>query len=92
MTTDTQELYQRARSTWGDTAQIDLCIEELAELIVALQHYRRGRCHTPEVVEELADVLIMVEQVTAILDVDCAVRARKRDKLARLEQRLGDKS
>jgi NTP pyrophosphatase (non-canonical NTP hydrolase) len=38
-------------------------IEECAELIAALKHYKRGRIGKEEVINELADVKLMVGQL-----------------------------
>lgn len=37
--------------------------EECAELICIANHYRRGRCGTKSVAEEMADVRVTMEQV-----------------------------
>ena len=50
-----------AMDAYGEESQIDMCIEELAELQVALCHYKRGRDHN--IHEELADVRIMLFQM-----------------------------
>lgn len=48
----------------GASAQAHQTMEELAELIVALSHFLRGRVqHTGEIQEEVADVEIMLAQV-----------------------------
>ena len=61
-------------------------IEECAELIAALKHYKRGRIGENEVVEELADVNLMLGQLSWMLGtekVDQAITA-KLNKLDRL--------
>jgi NTP pyrophosphatase (non-canonical NTP hydrolase) len=42
-------------------------VEECAELIAALKHLRRGRVDEDAVAEELADVYLMVGQLTYML-------------------------
>lgn len=44
--------------------------EELAELIVALNHYRRGRVDNQDVLEEMADVVILIEEFKYLLGVE----------------------
>lgn len=83
------DLYARAIATWGERAQTDIAVEELAEAIVAIQHWRRKRCNATFVAQEIADVLIVAEQMRLIVGAD-AVDAAKVEKLARLQRRLDD--
>jgi hypothetical protein len=80
-------IYQRAIYLWGEQAQIGMAIEELGELIVKLAKW--GRNHNGstigDVVEEIADVEIMMEQLRLIMGNDL-VESEKRKKLARLEE------
>ena len=80
-------LYLAALSKWGYSSQIDMAVEEAAELIQALQHHRRGRCTNDDVAGEIADMTIMCGQLRLVFGaefVDAAIAA----KLARLERRL----
>jgi len=63
-----KELYERALKKWGIEAQVSMAIEEMAELTVELCHsLRQNKFVAPtKVLEELADVQIMVEQLTLI--------------------------
>lgn len=83
------DLYARAVATWGDRAQTDIVLEELAELIVAIQHWRRGRCNETFVAQEIADVMIVAEQMRLIVGAE-VVDAAKVEKLDRLRRRLDD--
>lgn len=51
---------------WGVDSQIDLAIEECAELIVALKHFKRERVTPDDVFIEIADVVFMMEELTLI--------------------------
>lgn len=53
----------KAREVYGDNFLIDLAIEEMGELIVALNHYRRNRAEKDEVQEEIADVMLAVQEL-----------------------------
>ena len=53
----------KARRVYGDNYLIDLAIEEMGELIVALNHYRRNRAETKEVQEEIADVMLAMKEL-----------------------------
>ena len=56
----------QAVDTFGVESQTDMAIEECAELINALEKHRRGRNSKADVVEEIADVMIMCFQMTYI--------------------------
>lgn len=59
-----KQLYRLAWIHWGSAAQVDMAIEEMAELTHALIKARRkGEIFTPEVIEEIADVSICIEQL-----------------------------
>lgn len=79
-------LYARTRAAYGDDAQLEMVVEECGELVVALQHRKRGR-GSDEAVDELADAIIMTEQARVILGAD-AVDAAIARKLARLDERV----
>lgn len=74
-------VYQNAIDLWGATSQIDMMIEECAELIHALQKIKRGR--PVNVSEELADVEIMCEQMRVIFS-SSKIDREKEIKLQRL--------
>jgi NTP pyrophosphatase (non-canonical NTP hydrolase) len=61
---DIQQTYQKTISKWGDEAQYDQMVEECAELIAALKHFRRGKISQEVVIDELADVTLMLGQLT----------------------------
>jgi len=86
-----EELYNEAWRLWGGDMQLDILIEEMAELTQAIIKARRhGVLWSHAVLEEIADVLICLEQVETQLkampvDIVGELKARK---LARLEERL----
>lgn len=66
---DECDLYTRVWETWGSNAQIDKLIEEMAELIQALIKARiDGTTVNQTVCEEMADVLICLEQMSLHLE------------------------
>lgn len=63
-----EELYNEAWRFWGGDMQIDILIEEMAELIQAIMKARRRSVTwSHEVLEEIADVTICLEQVNTRL-------------------------
>lgn len=59
-----ETIYQATLARWGEEAQYDQAIEECAELIAALKHYKRGKIGRQEVIDELADVSLMLGQLS----------------------------
>lgn len=60
-------------SYYGKDAQVGMCIEEMAELIKALNKYQRSygsKESLENVIEEVADVEIMLEQIRYLLKLD----------------------
>lgn len=80
-------VYQKALDHWGEEAQICMGIEECNELSSELSRLYRGRTTDENVIEEIADVLIMAEQLSLVFGRD-AVEAEKERKIARLNDRL----
>ena len=78
--TDAIEIY-------GEDSQIWMTIEEMSELGNALAKYRRGRVTREDVCEEIADVAIMMIQLSKIFGPD-NVSDYLISKLDRLNKRL----
>jgi NTP pyrophosphatase (non-canonical NTP hydrolase) len=76
-----------AVEAWGIEPQVNIAIEEAAELTVALEHFRRGRATMKEVQTEIADVLICCLQLSLIFGED-GVDSEFQSKLERLKGRI----
>lgn len=60
----THQLYETAWKHWGAESQINMLIEEMAELTQAILKTRRqGVTYSYAFSEELADVIICIEQI-----------------------------
>lgn len=83
---DLESLFAATLAKWGEEAQYDQAVEECAELITALKHFKRRRIDAEDLAEELADVALMVGQLSWMLGSDRVDRAieRKLEKLDRL--------
>jgi NTP pyrophosphatase (non-canonical NTP hydrolase) len=81
----------QALSRYGVDAQDDIAIEEMSELTKAIIKNRRYKTFATleNLYEELADVYIMLEQITMSLDKD-RVQSYVNSKLQRLNERLGE--
>ena len=82
-----KELYKELMETFGYHKQMHVAVEEMAELTNALMKRERGRASDDEVIDEVADVIICMEQLARYFGVDKCVAAKLR-KLRRLEARL----
>jgi NTP pyrophosphatase (non-canonical NTP hydrolase) len=86
---DKTKVLKEAIQTYGQNAQIDMAIEEMSELTKALLKDRRSlKSQRLEVAEEIADVLITVEQLIMIYDNEELVNKTVNSKIARLAKRL----
>ena len=88
-------LYQNAYRTWGLKAQMGMVIEEMAELIQAIQKANRKGILTVQdnLVEEFVDVEIMMEQMEVMLSdhlhsFDTMRSNFRMEKLTRLEKMI----
>ena len=82
-------IYREAIRKWGFETQIHIAVEEMAELTKALMKYLR-RHQTDNflnVVEEIADVEIILMQLNMLFD-HHAIERIKREKLEHLEKLL----
>lgn len=82
-------LYAKAILKWGLDPQLDMCQEEAAELIMAINKLRRSKYRRKSAVaEEIADLYIMAGQVILGLKLEKQVAKWTAFKLKRLERRL----
>lgn len=82
-------VYQDALQTFGEDAQIRKAIQELTELLLAICHFPEGKCGRDSLVDEIADVTIMCEQLRMIYGInDGEVRDRMDYKVGRLSRKI----
>jgi hypothetical protein len=89
----TTDVYQDAIETWGEHAQLDMVIEECAELIKEVCKWQRKGKMPETVLDELADVQIMLTQLENICSKHNpkareTIATTKTFKLNRLRERL----
>ena len=77
----------KARKVYGDNYLIDLAIEEMGELIVAINHHRRKRVEAKAVQEEIADVMLALKELQQIFGIGDVIDLY-RAKCERFEQRV----
>lgn len=76
-------IYQEAIAKFGVDHQILKAVEELNELATALMHYREGKATDQQVMNEIADVQILFEQLELIFEMESAPFVH--EKLKKLE-------
>ena len=91
-----EELYQKAIEKWGVVSQIEMLNEESIELALAVRKFLRNNknpeyefTNATNLIEEIADVEIMIEQLCFIFtNFREQIQDVKDFKLQRLEKRI----
>lgn len=84
---DSENIYKKAIETYGFPTQAAMVVEECSELINAICKFRRGRVGDDDIITEIADVMIMCEQLSYYFGKE-KVELEKERKLERLKERL----
>lgn len=83
------DTYKQAIETYGVRAQKLMAIEEMSELTKEICKDFRGKLDREHLVEEVADVLITIEQLAIIYEIsDVAIFDACYEKIERLKERL----
>ena len=80
-------IFKQAVDTFGADHQIGMLHEEVGELLAAINQYARGRVGKGAVVTEIADVMIMCEQMAEIFGRE-ETEAEKRRKIEGLAGKI----
>lgn len=83
-----ERIYQKAIDTYGRLNQIVIAFEEMGELTKELSKNFRGVSNRDAIAEEVADVIIIMEQLCIIFAIKDDVEAWTRRKLDRLDKGL----
>ncbi len=84
-----EDLYRRAVRVWGKGPQMLQVVEEMAELTKEiLKNVNRKKDNLAELIEEAADVEIMLGQLKCCYDIERQVADYKSGKLKVIEGRL----
>lgn len=84
-----KKVYEDARIRWGSHNQLVVAIEEMSELQKEICKYFRHEGKHEDLIEEVADVSIMLEQIILIFDIEDDVKRIVQEKIQRLKGRLG---
>lgn len=74
---------------WGSEKQLDMLQEECAELISAINKFKRGRITTKTLAQEIVDVKIMVQQMWEVFAPEELDEAYEL-KINRLERKINE--
>ncbi len=86
-----KKIMDKAVQKWGKSAQILTLLEEMSELQKELlKNINRNKDNLDAVIDETADVEIMLAQMKYIYQIDNAVRERIPLKLEKVKRRLED--
>ena len=86
-----QKTYTNALHKWGMEAQVFMAVEEMAELTKELCKVRRGKEDKAGLIDEIADVKIMLEQLQFMFGIEKQdIEKRMAAKLALLQIRIGE--
>lgn len=95
MVLDDKKLYnqilEEAIERKGVVFHLDLLQEECAELVVQIAHFKRGRVGVNRVIEEMADVMIVLDSVKMALRKETGFQTEVRSKMERLQNRMAFK-
>ena len=79
----------KAINMYGQDMQLNIAIEEMAELTKEICKYKRGAYNTLNIAEELADCYIMLNQIEMIIGLDHKdIEDIMAIKIDRLERRM----
>lgn len=81
-------LYEKAVEKYGLNAQSLVAVEEMTELSKVILKGFRSEINREELIDEIADVEIMLEQLKQFYEIGTKVKDKKRYKKNRLEKRL----
>ena len=82
----------KAINMYGQDMQLNIAIEEMAELTKEICKYKRGAENTLNIAEEMADCYIMLKQIEIIIGLDHKdIEDIMAMKIDRLEERMRSK-
>lgn len=87
-TENDRAVLELALSTYGPRLQTLVAIEEMSELQKELVKHERGADNVPHIAEEIADVLIMLDQMMLLYSCKESVKRYRDEKIERLAERL----
>ena len=84
-----KKIYEDALIRFGRHNQLVVAIEEMSELQKEICKYFRHEGKDQDLIEEVADVSIMLEQIIFMFDIEDDVKKVMDEKIQRLKRRVG---
>lgn len=84
-----RKIYEEALVRYGSHNQLVVAIEEMSELQKEICKFFRHEGKGEDLIEEVADVCIMLEQIIFIFGIEEDVKKVMQEKVQRLKGRLG---
>ena len=86
-----RDTLKKAIDTFGVDMQLNVAVEEFAELTKEICKHKRGSDNVSNIIEEMADCYIMLEQIKMILGLgNSVIEDAMIIKIQRLKNRLSD--
>lgn len=83
-------ILKQAIKTFGKDNQLTVAIEELSELTKEICKFKRGADNRAEIIEEMADCIIMLQQLMFIFGIEAEeIENVKKQKINRLQKTIG---
>lgn len=83
-----EDILAEAIDSYGCEAQLKMLLEEMSELQKEICKMWRGKDNVEAIADECADLEIMLAQTKMIFGIEQMVKEHRRQKVARLEERL----
>lgn len=91
MNNNEEKVYKRAIKTWGKEPQLLQAIEEMSELTKEiLKNVNRHQKNLSQIIEETADVEIMLEQLKCCFNIEKEVEDYKTEKVKKISKKLDE--
>lgn len=87
-----KQVYINALIRYGEAHQLVVATEELSECIKEICKFGRGIGNAGHLAEEVADSMIMLEQVMQIFGIEDMVHLMMEGKICRLDARLREEA
>lgn len=86
-----EELYKKAIKHWGEELQVGMLMEEVSEMLIAVNKLRRNKClgTIADLEDEIADVRIMIDQIIVLFNLnEMTIKVQKGNKLIKLKNMI----
>ena len=85
---DETSILRAAVEYYGADAQQKMLLEEMSELQKEICKHWRGQDNVQKIAEEIADVLIVIDQMLIIFDCSAMMQSYRAGKIERLRERM----